>query len=79
MHFVIFVYSGRWESNPIYLLPKQAYCRYTTARSDFIYVSRRMNFMDSMGFHDERSVHDYRAHIMKSDLHSPTKPFIYGL
>ena len=24
--------SGRWESNPIYILPKDAYDRYTTAR-----------------------------------------------
>ena len=24
--------SGRWELNPVYLLPKQAYYRYTTAR-----------------------------------------------
>ena len=27
------VTSGRWESNPVYLLPKQAYYRYTTART----------------------------------------------
>ena len=25
--------SGRWESNPVYLYPKQAYYRYTTARA----------------------------------------------
>ena len=24
--------SGRWESNPVYILPKDAYDRYTTAR-----------------------------------------------
>ena len=30
-------YSGRWESNPVYLLPKQTYYRYTTARSFTFY------------------------------------------
>ena len=24
--------SGRWELNPVYVLPKHAYYRYTTAR-----------------------------------------------
>ena len=26
--------SGRWESNPVYVLPKHAYYRYTTARTE---------------------------------------------
>ena len=29
-----FVQSGCWELNPVYLLPKQAYYRYTTARNN---------------------------------------------
>ena len=27
-----YLQSGRWELNPVYLYPKQAYYRYTTAR-----------------------------------------------
>ena len=29
---ILFLMSGRRESNPVYLLPKQAYYRYTTPR-----------------------------------------------
>src|SRR3989344_9674201 len=34
-----FIRSGRWESNPVYMLPKHAYYRYTTARAMFAHGS----------------------------------------
>ena len=33
--------SGRWELNPVYLLPKQAYYRYTTARCAHATTNKR--------------------------------------
>src|SRR3989338_8370241 len=37
------VFSGCWELNPVYLLPKQMYYRYTTARENDEPQSRRLS------------------------------------
>ena len=35
--------SGRWESNPVYILPKDTYDRYTTARYSIVWAWRDLN------------------------------------
>ena len=41
--FPFIVFSGCWELNPVYLLPKQTYYRYTTARENDEPQSRRLS------------------------------------
>ena len=45
--------SGCWESNPVYLLPKQAYYRYTTARVRASYMRMRTDAMLPLCFERE--------------------------
>jgi hypothetical protein len=43
-HF-LFILSGCWELNPVYIHPMDAYCRYTTARSEGVYRSSKLLYM----------------------------------